>query len=74
MTLPPKPIVRSQQNAAYQKSLDYLAERAAADDWAAVRAFKLREYNSYAKMVMDYRTRLLLAAIRQQRAPEAGQR
>jgi hypothetical protein len=31
---------------------------------AAVREVRLKDYNSYTKMVMDYRQRLLLAALR----------
>jgi hypothetical protein len=70
--LPTKPVITSKQNIGYQKHLDHLADRAAAGDWAAVREVRLREYNSYAKMVMDYRHKLLLAAVRRRQSPDAG--
>jgi hypothetical protein len=54
-----------------QKHLDHLYERAAAGDWAAVREVRMKEYNSYAKMIMDYRTRLLLASLRRSQGPDA---
>jgi hypothetical protein len=56
----------------YQKHLDHLYERAAAGDWAAVRDVRLKDYNSYTKMVMDYRQRLLLASLRRSQRPDAG--
>jgi hypothetical protein len=70
--LPEKPVINSPKNAGYQKHLDYLYERAAAGDWAAVREMRMKEYNSYAKMVMDYRTRLLLASLRRGQRSDAG--
>jgi hypothetical protein len=69
--LPEKPIIKSQSNTAqrYQRMLDHLATSAAAGDWAAVRAVRIRESDNYAKVVMDYRQQLLLASLRQ-RAPD----
>lgn len=64
--LPEKPIIKSRAATPqrYQKMIDHLAERAAAGDWAAVRAVRIRESDNYAKVVMDYRQKLLLAAVR----------
>jgi hypothetical protein len=70
--LPEKPIINSRKNAGYQKHLDHLYDRAAAGDWAAVREVRLKDYNSYTKMVMDYRQRLLLASLRHSQQREAG--
>jgi hypothetical protein len=67
-----KPIINSPKNAGYQKYLDHLYERASAGDWAAVREVRLKDYNSYTKMVTDYRQRLLLAALRQSQQPDTG--
>jgi hypothetical protein len=62
--LPEKPIIKSKSATAqrYQRMLDHLTERAAPDDWAAVRALRIKESDNYATVVMDYRQRLLLAA------------
>ncbi len=70
--LPDKPLIKSQSATAqrYQRMLDHLAERAEAGDWAAVRAFRIKESDNYAKVVMDYRQRLLLAALRRRAASE----
>ncbi len=72
MRLPEKPVIKSQASTPqlYQRMLDHLAERAAADDWAAVRALRIKESDNYAKVVMGYRQRLLLAALRQRAASE----
>jgi len=43
------------------KAFRRLAELAAADDWDAVRAYEYNGINSYAKMVRQYRDRLLAA-------------
>jgi hypothetical protein len=65
---------KSQSNTAqrYQRMLDRLAESAVADDWDAVRATRIKESDNYAKLVMDYRQRLLLAALRRSQRPDAG--
>ncbi len=60
-TMPEKPIITSKANPGYQKRFDYLAERAGAGDWAAVRDYEVKGVNSYAKMVKQYRDRLLAA-------------
>jgi hypothetical protein len=59
--MPEKPIVTSKANPHYQKRFDYLAERAAVGDWDAVQAYEVKGINSYAKMVKQYRERLLTA-------------
>lgn len=65
MPIPEKPIIKSKVNAPrYQRHLDYLFERAAAADWTAVREFRIKESDNYRKLIMDYRQRLLLAALR----------
>jgi hypothetical protein len=66
-TLPEKPTIKSKAATPqrYQRMLDHLAERAADGDWAAVRAGRIKETDNYAKVVMDYRQQLLLAAIAQ---------
>jgi hypothetical protein len=72
MQLPEKPIIKSTASTPqrYQRMIDDLAERAAGGDWTGVRALRIRESDNYAKMVMDYRQRLLLAALRQRTASE----
>lgn len=74
MTLPDKPVIKSQSNTAqrYQRMLDHLAERATAGDWDAVRAVRIKESDNYAKVVMEYRARLLLASLRRSQQPDAG--
>jgi hypothetical protein len=57
--MPTKPDVTSHANHHYQKRFDRLAELAAAGDWDAVRAYECNGVNSYAKMVRQYRDRLL---------------
>lgn len=66
--LPEKPTIKSQAKTPqrYQAMINRLAEAAAAGDWNAVRTFRVKESDNYAKVVMDYRQRLLLAAIRRQ--------
>jgi hypothetical protein len=66
--LPEKPIIKSMAATPqrYQRMIDQLADNAAAGDWAAVRAFRIKESDNYAKVVMDYRQRLLLAALRRE--------
>jgi hypothetical protein len=59
--MPEKPIVTSKANPHYQKRFDYLAERGAAADWPAVEAYEVKGINSYAKMLKQYRDRLLAA-------------
>jgi hypothetical protein len=59
--MPVKPVIASKANPGYQKRVDYLAERAAAGDFAAVRAYEVKGVNTYAKMVVRYRDRLLAA-------------
>jgi hypothetical protein len=55
----------------YQPRFDFLAERAAVGDWDAVRNYEIKGVNSYAKMVKQYRARLLTAHEAQQ-ATEAA--
>jgi hypothetical protein len=65
--MPEKPICTSEANKdQYQKRFDFLAERAAAGDWDAVRNYEVKGVNSYAKMVKLYRERLLTAHEAQQ--------
>jgi hypothetical protein len=59
--MPEKPIVTSKANPHYQKRFDHLAALAAAGDWGAVQAYEVKGINSYAKMVRQYRDRLLTA-------------
>jgi hypothetical protein len=59
--MPENPDVTSHANHHYQKRFDRLAELAAAGDWDAVRAYECNGVNSYAKMVRQYRDRLLAA-------------
>jgi hypothetical protein len=59
--VPEKPDVTSHANHHYQKRFDRLAELAAAGDWDAVRGYECTGVNSYAKMVRQYRDRLLAA-------------
>jgi hypothetical protein len=70
--MPEKPICTSEANKKqYQPRFDFLAERAAAGDWDAVRNYEVKGVNSYAKMVKRYRERLLTAHEAQQ-ASEAA--
>jgi hypothetical protein len=57
--MPEKPIITCKANPGYQKRIDYLAECAAKGDWVAVRNYEVKGVNSYAKMVKQYRDRLL---------------
>lgn len=59
--MPEKPLITSRANLAYQKRFDHLADRAAAGDWSAVEAYEINGVNSYAKMLKQYRDRLLAA-------------
>jgi hypothetical protein len=60
--MPEKPICTSEANKKqYQPRFDFLAERAAAGDWDGVRNYEVKGVNSYAKMVKQYRARLLTA-------------
>ena len=67
--MPEKPIVTSKANPHYQKRFDHLAAQAAAGDWDAVKAYEVNGINSYAKMVRQYRDRLLAAHAASQNAP-----
>jgi hypothetical protein len=58
---PSKPDVTSHANSHYQKRFDKLAELAAAGDWAGVEVYQCNGVNTYAKMVRQYRDRLLVA-------------
>jgi hypothetical protein len=58
---PAKPDVTSHANAHYQKRFDRLAELAASGDWNGVAAYQCNGVNTYAKMVRQYRDRLLTA-------------
>jgi hypothetical protein len=66
--MPTKPDVTSHANHHYQKRFDKLAELAAAGDWDAVAGYQCTGINSYAKMVRQYRDRLVVA----HRAQEAA--
>src|SRR6201987_2549828 len=58
--LPEKaPLVTSAANPHYQKHFDRLFALARADDWDAVRDYKVTGSNSYSKMVERYRQDLL---------------
>jgi hypothetical protein len=59
--MPTKPIVTSKANPHYQKRFDQLEKWAMADDWDSIRSYEVRGVNSYAKMVKQYRDRLLAA-------------
>lgn len=60
--IPDKPVMTSKANAhVYQPRFDFLAERAAAGDWDAIRSYQVKGINTYAKMVKQYRDRLLTA-------------
>lgn len=57
--MPERPIVTSHANIRGQKRFDYLAERAAAGDWAAVKAYAINSNNTQAKQLKRYQARLL---------------
>lgn len=57
--MPEKPIVTSQANIRGQKRFDYLAERAAAGDWAAIKEYAINSNNTQAKQLKRYQARLL---------------
>jgi hypothetical protein len=60
--MPSKPIITSPANQAqYQKRFDQLEKSALAGDWDAVRGYEVKGINSYAKMLKQYRARLLAA-------------
>jgi hypothetical protein len=59
--MPAKPIVTSKANPHYQKRFDQLEKWAMADGWNAIRGYEVKGINSYAKMVRQYRDRLLTA-------------
>jgi len=59
--MPSKPDVTSHANHHYQKRFDKLAELAGAGDWDAVAGYQCTGINSYAKMVRQYRDRLVNA-------------
>jgi len=65
--MPTKPIITSKANKEqYQKRFDQLEKSALAGDWDAVLNFHVKGINSYAKMVKQYRARLLAAHEAQQ--------
>jgi hypothetical protein len=57
--MPEKPIVTSKANPHYQKRFDQLEKWSLADDWNAIRGYEVKGINSYAKIVKQYRDRLL---------------
>jgi hypothetical protein len=60
--MPTKPIITSKANKEqYQKRFDQLEKWAMADDWSAIRSYEVKGINSYAKMLKQYRDRLLAA-------------
>ncbi len=67
--MPVKPIMTSKTNTAqYQPRFDKLEAMATAGDWDGVHAYEPKGINSYAKMVKQYRERLLAAHAAQQPA------
>jgi hypothetical protein len=65
--MPAKPIITSKANQLqYQKRFDQLEKSALDGDWDAVRGYEVKGINSYAKMVKQYRDRLLAAHEAQQ--------
>jgi hypothetical protein len=66
--MPTKPDVTSHANQHYQRRFDKLAELPAAGDWDAVAGYQCNGVNSYAKMVRQYRDRLVTAHRAQQAA------
>jgi hypothetical protein len=66
--MPTKPIMTSKANPHYQKRFDQLEKWAMADDWNAIRGYEVKGINSYAKMVVAYRDRLLAAHAAQEAA------
>ena len=68
--MPTKPDVTSHANHHYQKRFDKLAELATAGDWVAVAGYECTGINSYAKMVRQYRDRLVAAHKAQEGAPQ----
>jgi len=64
--MPSTPDVTSHANHHYQKRFDKLAELAAAGDWDGVASYECTGINSYAKMVRQYRDRLVAAHKAQQ--------
>jgi hypothetical protein len=64
--MPDKPDVTSHANHHYQKRFDALTAFAVDGDWDAIRAYECNGVNSYAKMVRQYRDRLLAAHDAQQ--------
>jgi hypothetical protein len=60
--MPTRPIMTSPTNKAqYQPRFDKLEAMAMAGDWDGVRGYEVKGINSYAKMVKQYRARLLAA-------------
>jgi hypothetical protein len=60
--MPTKPIITSAADQKqYQPRFDKLEAMAMAGDWAGVRGYEVKGINSYAKMVKQYRDRLLMA-------------
>jgi hypothetical protein len=60
--MPAKPIITSAANQKqYQPRFDKLEAMAMVGDWDGVRGYEVKGINSYAKMVKQYRARLLAA-------------
>jgi hypothetical protein len=59
--MPTKPVMTSKANPHYQKRFDKLEAMAMSGDWDGVRGYEVKGINSYAKMVKQYRDRLLTA-------------
>jgi hypothetical protein len=67
--MPAKPIITSAANQKqYQPRFDKLEAMAMAGDWDGVHGYEVNGINSYAKMVKQYRERLLAAHAAQQAA------
>jgi hypothetical protein len=59
--MPAKPDITSPANQHYRPRFDKLEALAKADKWAEIEAFEVKGVNSYAKMLKQYRDRLLSA-------------
>ena len=71
--MPTKPIMTSAANKdQYQPRFDKLEAMAKAGDWNGIRSYEVKGINSYAKMVKQYRDRLLAAHAAQQSKEEAA--
>jgi predicted RNA-binding protein with PUA-like domain len=70
--MPEKPIVTPKANSHYQARFDKLERMANEGDWDGVRNYEVKGINSYAKMVKQYRDRLLAAHAASEAAAETA--